>query len=189
MAAVIAGVTKGLRLPFGVDVLWDPVAAIALAAATGASFVREVFTGAYPSDMGLWDTACGEALRYRRALGAGHIKLLFNIQAEFAGRFDTRPLGALARSVAFSSLADALCVSGPMTGQAVSLDDLRVVKAAVGDLPVVANTGVRPGNVAEILAVADAAVVGTALKADGVTWNPVDPERVKSFMRAARGQT
>lgn len=186
MAAVIAQVAGDLPVPFGVDVLWDPVAALAVAAATGASFVREVFTGAYPSDMGLWNTDCAAALRYRRALDLGHVKLLFNIQAEFAGRLDHRSPGDLARSVVFSSLADGICVSGPMTGHPVRLEDLRDVKAAVPGTPVIANTGVNLTNVAEILAVADAAIVGTALKEGGVTWHPVDQARVRALVRAAR---
>src|ERR1700679_1442881 len=40
--------------PFRVDFLWDAHCALAVAAATGASFIREVATGAWESDMGLW---------------------------------------------------------------------------------------------------------------------------------------
>ena len=36
----------------------------------------------------------------------------------------------------------------------------------------------------EILAVADGLFVGTSLKRDGITWNPVDPERAERFMSA-----
>lgn len=187
MAAVVGELAPHLTIPFGVDVLWDPLAALAIAAATGASFVREVFTGTYPSDMGLWNTDCAEALRYRRALGIEHVKLLYNIQAEFAGRLDTRPVAAIAKSVVFSSLADAVCVSGPMTGQSVDLDDLRAAKQAVPATPVIANTGVRPDNIAAIFEIADAAVVGTSLKVGGQTFNPVDAQRVRALMAAARG--
>jgi predicted TIM-barrel enzyme len=51
---------------------------------------------------------------------------------------------------------------------------------------VLANTGVTAGTVAAVLAIADGAIVGTALKAGGVTWNPVDPVRAAEFMTAAR---
>jgi predicted TIM-barrel enzyme len=54
-------------------------------------------------------------------------------------------------------------------------------------MAVVANTGVRAERLEEIFAVADAAIVGTSLKVDGVTWNPVDPPRVERLMEAARG--
>ncbi|HAN86670.1 MAG TPA: SgcQ protein [Firmicutes bacterium] len=186
MSAVVSRIAQDLPIPFGVDILWDPIGAIALAKATGARFVREVFTGVYSSDMGVWDTNCAAALRYRDKLHAEDIKLFFNINAEFAAAVGERPLDKLAKSVVFSSLADALCVSGPMTGESVDLSDLETVKKAV-DVPVIANTGVREANVGKVLEVADAAIVGTALKIDGCTWNHVDAKRVKRFMKVARG--
>ena len=54
MAYVIGRLRDEIRVPFGVNVLWDPSATLALAAATGAAFVREIFTGTYASDMGPW---------------------------------------------------------------------------------------------------------------------------------------
>jgi membrane complex biogenesis BtpA family protein len=183
MARCIAAVTPRLHIPFGVDVIWDPQAAIAIAMATGGVFVREVFTGAYAGDNGIWHTDAGAALRYRRHIGASHIKLFFNINAEFAAPLAPRPLGDVAHSVVFSALADAICVSGPMTGKTVRMEDLCEVKVAIPDTVVFVNTGTRPDNVAERLAVVDGAFVGTGLKVDGYTWNEVDPARVAEYMK------
>jgi membrane complex biogenesis BtpA family protein len=184
MARMIGEILHTIKVPFGVDVLWDPVAAIAIAKATGGQWVREVFTGIYASDMGLWDTRCGEVLRYRKQIDAGHIRLLFNICAEFAAPLGGRDIADVARSVTFSSLPDALCISGSMTGTMVEVADLARVKAAVPGMVVLANTGTTVANIAEQLSVADGAVVGTSLKRDGITWNPVDVERVRAFMDA-----
>lgn len=181
MAVVITQVLPHVRVPFGVNYLWDPVASVALAHATGAKFVREVFTGVYDSDMGLWVPDAAGAVRLRHTLGA-EILLFYNINAEFASPVGHRSNAAKARSAVFASLADGICVSGPMTGDSVALSDLEEVKQAVPDTPVIANTGVRLENVAEILSVADAAIVGTSFKQGGNTWNPVDPERVARFM-------
>ncbi|MEA4882346.1 MAG: BtpA/SgcQ family protein [Clostridia bacterium] len=186
MASVVSRATEHLSIPFGVDILWDPIGAIALAKATEARFVREVFTGAYASDMGLWNTACADAVRYRKHVGADDVKLFFVINAEFAAPIGERSIGPLAKSVVFSSLADAVCVSGPMTGVSVDEENLELAKRAVPDTPVIANTGVRQENVQRILSIADGAIVGTALKKDGCTWNSVDVERVIAFMKAAR---
>ena len=60
MAYVIGALRSEITVPFGVNVLWDPLGSIALAAATGAHFVREIFTGTYASDMGPWTPGCGE---------------------------------------------------------------------------------------------------------------------------------
>jgi membrane complex biogenesis BtpA family protein len=182
MSAVVTSVKPAIDRPFGVNYLWDPVASVAIAAATGARFVREIFTGVYASDMGLWVPDCDGALRARRDLSVRDLKLLFNINAEFAAPLDTRPLGLRARSAVFSSLADAILVSGPITGQATEQSDLNAVCAVVKDVPVLANTGVNIGNVADILSVADGCVVGTHFKVDGHTWNAVDTTRVKRFM-------
>ena len=182
MSAVIAALRPALKVPFGVNYLWDPVASVAIAAATGAAFVREIFTGVYASDMGLWVPDCDGALHARRNLDVPALKLLYNINAEFAASLDSRPIELRARSAVFSSLADAILVSGPITGQAASQSDLRKVCEAVKDVPVFANTGVTPENVADVLALADGCVVGTTFKQDGNTWNAVDPARVRRFM-------
>ena len=182
MAAAIGALKGILRVPFGVNYLWDPVATVALGVATGATFAREIFTGVYDSDMGLWQPDAAKAVRLRHDLGRDDMKLLFNVNAEFASPVGTRPIEMRAKSAVFSSLADIILVSGPMTGQPVDGSDLRRVKEAVGNTPVFANTGVNKDNVADILSVADGVIIGTHLKVDGDTWNPVDPERVKRFM-------
>ena len=154
--------------------------------ATGAQFVREVFTGAYASDMGLWSPSAGEALRYRRAIGADAVRVFFNINAEFAAPLGSRSLAEIARSVVFSSLPDVLCVSGSLTGVPVRIEDLQAVKEAVGTIPVFINTGARHDNIADLLPWADGVIVGSSLKVDGITWNPVDPGRVRAFMDIVR---
>ena len=110
------------------------------------------------------------------------MKLLFNINAEFAHSLDERPIALRAKSAVFSSLADAILVSGPLTGELVDRSNLSSVREAVKTVPVFANTGVTIDNVGEILAIADGVVIGTHFKVDGQTWNPVEDKRVKRFM-------
>ncbi|PZG55540.1 SgcQ protein [Spongiactinospora gelatinilytica] len=185
MGAAVAELSRDLPIPFGVDVLWDPKAALALAHATGALFVREVFTGAYAGDFGVWNTDPAETLSFRDRIGADGVKMFYNVTAEFAAPIAPRDIALTARSAVFSSLADAVCVSGVVTGTGVDVAQLRAAKEAVGEVPVIANTGVNPQTVAQMLAIADACIVGTALKRDGVTWNEVDPERVKRLVSVA----
>jgi len=184
MARVIGELRREIRVPFGVDVLWDAVASIDLAMATGALFVREVFSGVYASDLGLWDTNCGEAIRHQHAIHAEDVKLLFNIVPEAAAYLGSRDIRDIARSTVFNHGPDALCVSGLTAGAEISAEVLRLVKEVVSEVPVLANTGVRVDNVRQQLAVADGAVVGTAFKREGYIWNEVDVRRVKEFMNA-----
>lgn len=187
MTSVIAAVRPMLTVPFGVNFLWDPHASVAMAVATGASFAREIFTGVFASDMGLWAPDAAEAVRLRHRLGRPDLKLLFNINAEFAHPLDAREVTLRARSAVFSSLADAILISGPLTGQPVDMSDLGRVAEAVRPTPVFANTGVTRDSVTDILTQADGCIVGTHFKVDGDTWNPVDTDRVQRFMDVVRG--
>lgn len=190
MAYVIGCLKQEIQLPFGVNVLWDPMASMALGAATGARFVREIFTGTYASDMGPWTPDAGKALRYRDRLNREDLAVFYNVSAEFAWSLDRRPLADRARSAVFSSIPDAVLVSGQITGEAAELSDLEAVKQALPDTPVLANTGVKHETVADVFAAADGCIVGSSLKVDGDTWNQVDAERAADFMarvRAARG--
>ena len=184
MAAVVAAVKGALRVPCGVNYLWDPVATVALAVATDAVFAREIFTGVYDSDMGLWQPSAARALRMRHDLRRDDLKLMFNVNAEFAAPVGARSVDARAASAVFSSLADAVLVSGPMTGQAVDQTSLERVAHAVPGTPVLANTGCNVDNIADILSVADGCIVGTHFKVDGDTWNAVAPARVAGHLRA-----
>jgi membrane complex biogenesis BtpA family protein len=186
MAYVIGRLRSEITVPFGVNVLWDPMSSMALAAATGAAFVREILTGTYASDMGPWTPDAGKALRYRDRLGRSDLAVLFNISAEFAYSLDRRSLADRARSAVFSSIPDAILVSGAITGEAAEMSDLEAVKKVLPDTPVLANTGVKHATVKDVLAVADGCIVGSSLKVDGNTWNPVDPERAAEFMRIVR---
>ena len=185
MTSIVAQVRPEVEVPFGVNYLWDPVASVAIAHATGAKFVREVFTGVYDSDMGLWAPDAAGAARLRASLKETTL-LFYNVNAEFASPMGNRSDASRAESAVFSSLADAVCVSGPMTGQTVDTSVLQEVKAVLPDVPVIANTGVRLDNVEQILKIADGVVIGTSLKVDGNTWNPVDPDRARRFMDKVR---
>jgi membrane complex biogenesis BtpA family protein len=186
MAFVIGQLRAEITVPFGVNVLWDTMSTIALAAATGASFAREIFTGTYASDMGLWKPNAGAAMRYRDRLGCRDVAMFYNVSAEFADSLDRRPLAERARSAVFSSIPDAVLVSGAITGEAARMEDLEAVKAVLPDTPVLANTGVKHDTVAEVLNVSDGCIVGSSLKVDGDTWNPVDPERARDFVARAK---
>ena len=181
MASAIGQLQRDIRVPFGVDLLWDPKAALAVARATGAAFVREVFTGVFESDMGLLAPDLGTLAAYRHAIGGDGIALFANITPESSRSVSGRPVAERAKGAAYSRV-DALLISGPQAGVTAAMDDLIEAKRADTGLPVIANTGVRHDNVGAILAIADGIIVGTSLKQGGSTWNPVDPDRAKRMV-------
>lgn len=182
MARVIGELMREITVPYGVNVLWDPYASLELAAAVDGKFVREIFSGVYASDFGLWNTNCGEIVRHQHAIGAEDVKLLFNIVPEAAQYLAQRDVAEVARSTVFNHLPDALCVSGLTAGSETDSTVLKRVKDAVPETVVLANTGVRIENVEKQLSIADGAVVATTFKVDGIFQNSVDLTRVKAFM-------
>ena len=182
MARVIGELMDEITVPFGVNCLWDPVASLDLAAATGAKFLREIITGVYASDFGIWDTNVGETARHQAAVGAGDVKLLYNIVPEAACYLGGRDVVDVARSTVFNCLPDALCVSGLTAGVPTDSQVLKSVKEAVPETVVLCNTGCNAGNIERQLSIADGAVVATTFKVDGKFENPVDVRRVREFM-------
>ncbi len=182
MAYVIGALKNKINVPFGVNVLWDPMSTISLAASTGAHFVREIFTGVYASDMGMWNPNAGKAMRYRDSLNRSDLMMFYNISAEFAYSLDRRSVAQRAKSALFSSIPDAILVSGQITGEVVDQDDLKEVKHILPETPVLANTGVKIENVEKTLSISDGVIIGSSLKVNGDTWNQVDPLRAREFM-------
>lgn len=182
MARIIGELMTDIQIPFGVNVLWDAKKSLDLAAATGAKFVREIFTGVYASDFGMWNTNVGETIRHQHRIGAKNVKLLFNIVPEAAKYMADREIESIAKSTVFNNRPDALCVSGLTAGAETDSAILKRVKDTVPDTVVLANTGMRMENLEQQLSIADGAVVGTTFKHDGKFENHVDPARVTSFM-------
>ena len=187
MGRIIGQLMSEIKVPFGVNVLWDPYASLDLAAATGALFIREIMSGVYASDFGLWDTNTGEIARHRARLGIKNVKLFFNIVPEAAKYLADRDIAEIAKTTVFNNSPDVVCVSGLTAGAATDSSVLAKVKGVIPDTPVFANTGCTPDTIANILSIADGAVVGTTFKKDGKFANFVDPDRVKHLMDVARG--
>ena len=188
MTAVISEIRRNVRLPLGVNVLKNEArSGLAVAAATGARFIRiNVHVGAVVGDQGIIQSDAYNTLRYRRLLGAD-VKIFADVQAKHGVPLAPVELEQEARDCVSRGLADALVVSGKATGEATPLEDIKRVRSAVRDVPLLVGSGVTPDTVSELLSVADGAIVGTFLKRDGRLGNPVDPDRVKRLVEAARG--
>jgi hypothetical protein len=172
--------------PLGVNVLKnDARSALAVACAAGARFVRvNVLAGVVVADQGLVQTAAHETLRDRRLLGAD-VRIFADVQGKHAVPLAPVDLDQQARDLVHRALADGLVVSGRATGEATPVADVKRVRDAVPDVPLLVGSGVTPDTVAALLAVADGVIVGTALKRGGDVRAPVDPERVRRLVAAA----
>ena len=182
MTRVIAEVARETRIPFGVNVLRnDALSALAIAAATGAAFIRvNVHTGAAVTDQGIIEGDAYATLRKRAAIAPGVL-----IFADYLVKHAT-PMGEVSpKDLRLRGLADALIVTGAATGSAADPARLASLREALGDTPLIAGSGVDENNAAQF-ADADAAIVGTASKQNGDVDAPVDAARLERIVKAFR---
>jgi membrane complex biogenesis BtpA family protein len=180
MTRVIVEIAREVKLPFGVNVLRnDALSALAIAAATGASFIRvNVHTGAMVADQGILQGDAYETLRKRAALAPDVL-----IFADYLVKHAT-PMGEMsAKDLRLRGLADAIIVTGSETGAAADPSRLREVRAAV-DAPLLVGSGITDENARQFID-ADGAIVGTSIKTNGV----VDAARVEALVRAFRARS
>jgi membrane complex biogenesis BtpA family protein len=184
MAVIADAVRRASGLPIGVNVLANgALVALAVAKASGAAFVRvNQWSNAYVANEGLVEGAAGEAMRYRAWLHARDVKIFADVHVKHGAHAITadRPIHELARDNEFFD-ADVAIVTGQRTGDAATTEELEAVASGTA-LPVVVGSGVTSENVGDILRIADGVIVASALKLDGVWWNPVDPDRLRHFM-------
>ena len=127
----------------------------------------------------------GSLAAYRHAIGAGDVAIFTNITPEFSRSVSGRPVADRARGADFLG-ADAILISGPQAGMGIDVTDLAEARAAAPGAKLIANTGVNRDTVHELLSAADGVIVGTSLKVDGNTWNPVDPARAEEMVKLVR---
>ncbi len=187
MTRLASAVASESGLPHGINVLRnDGLSAVAVAAATGGAFVRiNVYVGAALTDQGIIEANAHAVQAEIKRLGAT-VSVWADIDVKHAAQIAPRPLAALAEDAVERGLAGGLIVSGRATGQPVALDDLASVRAAAPQTPLYVGSGANAGNAAQLLTHADGLIVGTAAKRDGVVTNPVDPDRVRALVAAAR---
>jgi membrane complex biogenesis BtpA family protein len=188
MTVVVAEVRRAVPLPVGVNVLKnDARSGLAIAAATGARFIRvNIHVGAVVADQGIIQSDAYSTLRDRRLLGA-EVKIFADVQAKHGTPLAPVELEREAKDCIHRGLADALVVSGKATGEETPLEDVKRVRSAVSEVPLLVGSGVTPESIAGILSAADGVIIGTWIKRDGRLSNPVDADRVRRIVEAARG--
>jgi hypothetical protein len=164
--------------------------AVAVAHAAGLDWVRvEGFAFAHVADEGIIDSCAAELLRYRRQIGAEKVQIWADIKKKHSSHAITADisLGETAHAAEFMR-ADALIVTGPVTGRAPEPADVEEAKSHC-KIPVVLGSGMDAANIAKFFPAADAFIVGSAFKRGGHWMNAVDAATVEKFMKSVQRAT
>lgn len=186
LAALAVAVKREFSVPLGINVLRnDGQTALAVAVAAEAAFIRvNVLGGARLTDQGIVQGIAHDLLRDRARLQAGHIRILADVNVKHSTALAVRPLAEEVDDLLARGGADGVIVSGTATGMAVDFAELEQVRrVARVRAPVFIGSGVSAENIATLLPLADAFIVGSSLKAQ--IEQPVDPPRVRQLVQAA----
>ena len=174
-------------VPIGVNVLRnDALAALGIAAATGARFIRvNVLIGIMYTDQGPIVGRAAEVQRKKAEL-APHIEVWADVMVKHA----TPPHGIDTRQAALDTveraLADAVIVSGSGTGEEADVEAARAVRDAVpAGTRMVVGSGATTDNLDRLLDVVDTVIVGSSIKVDGDANKRPDPLRARAFVEHA----
>ena len=184
MSVVSDRIRRELGRPIGINVLANAaIPALSIASAAGAGFIRvNQWANAYVANEGFIEGEAARAMRFRAKLRAHGIRIFADAHVKHGAHaiVADRPVEELVKDLVFFD-ADAIIATGQRTGHAADLGYIQMIKEAAG-LPTLVGSGVTPDNANDILGIVDGVIIASALKHDGVWWNPVDPARVTAFI-------
>ena len=186
MAAVCAQLSKESSLPFGINVQFNDIdSEWALALASDADFIRvEAFVENRIGIHGI-SYACAPRLMRLKAAYPAKAMIFADINVKHTFPLAEQPIEFSVHE-AIESGADALIVTGLLTGQNPTIEDVNEIKGMAGDTPVIIGSGINSQNVAEYLAVSNGVIVGSSLKFDGNVNKRVDAERVTGLVKSLK---
>jgi uncharacterized protein len=187
MTTIVMRLMELVSIPIGINVLRnDSLSAMAIASCTGASFIRvNVLSGVMATDQGLIEGCAHELMRYRRELGSD-VKIMADVLVKHAQPLSSSNLTNAVGETIDRGLADAIILSGAVTGSPPSLEDLRLARAAAGSTPLLIGSGASLENINSLMQFADGAIVSSSLKRQGKIENSIDPIRVSQFVETIR---
>jgi hypothetical protein len=184
MTRVTCEIVSRAQVPVGVEVLLnDWRASLAVAAATGARFIRlDFFVDRVRSKLGVIEPEPAAVIAYRQKIRADSVLIFTDLQVKYSTPVDgPKPIEESAREAALAG-ADAVIVTGSETGIGPSVEDLGAARH--GGVPVLIGSGLSPGNAAELAPMADGYIVGTSLRSGRGASDRVVAAQVAALVRA-----
>ena len=185
MAVITREIKREIELPTGIQILAGAnMEALGAAVAANADFLRvEGFVYAHVADEGIHESCAAALIRKRAELRADHIRIFADIKKKHSAHAITSDvdIAQTAHDAEFFR-ADGVIVTGACTGTACDVDELKAVRNKVR-CSVLVGSGVNAENINLFAKHADALIVGSSLKRDGIWTNEVDYTRVTALTR------
>ncbi|MGC8594319.1 MAG: BtpA/SgcQ family protein [Candidatus Kryptoniota bacterium] len=191
IAAMTCAVTEIRRtfpnISLGLNVLRnDSLAGMSIASVVGAEFIRvNVHVGAVVTDQGIINSKAYATLRLRKALDS-NVRIYCDVDVKHSVRIGNYDIIAQVSDALERGLADAIIISGSRTGEPVDVRQLQRIRNRFHDAKIIVGSGANARNVRALLKIANSVIVGTSVKVDGVTSNPVDAKRLQAFMKSVQ---
>ncbi len=183
--SVIGKEIKALGLFCGIQILAGcNREAMGAAYTAGMDFVRvEGYVFSHIGDEGIFESCAGDLLRYRKTIGAEHISVFTDIKKKHSAHAITADVNLKQTAdAARFFLADGVIITGSVTGAPVDPAELQSLAGI--PIPKIIGSGITDRNLSVYWKHADAFIVGSYLKKDGSWYNPPDPHRIDTLLRA-----
>lgn len=194
--ALLATLTRNLKIPFGLSLLWNDFPnAFRLAKKHGAGWIRvPVFVDSVKTNYGTFLAKPKNVIQTRQKIGASKVAIMADVQVKHSTMVRPRPIAASARD-SICAGADMVIVTGKWTGDPPTVADVHHVRSAVGTTPIIIGSGITARNIATFIPLVSGMIVGTDFKSGGASdkyamrapWQqPLALSRVRQLMAAVK---
>ena len=183
---IVTKLEQEFDFDFGIQVMRnDALSGMSIAHVTGASFIRvNVLTGAMIAEEGIVEGDARSLIELRKKLNSD-VKVYADVLVKHAVPLGNQDLRLTAKATVERNMADGIIITGDITGEEASVDDLINLKDEI-DKPILVGSGINKDNVNNYLKYCDGVIVGTSLKENNMTNNPVSKENVREFIKVVK---
>lgn len=184
---IVTVVSKEVNLPFGLGVLMDPYATLAMGKTLDAAFVRMYLSGVFAGTFGLQAMVPGEVMHYRKRIEAMNLPIFCNVTPHAGVSLDSRDIIEIVDSMILMLEPEVILIPGPRAGLPPKISMVAKLKDKFPEQEIIISSGISLENIKDALNVSNGVIVGTSLKKDNILWNPIDEEKAKRFVESVKG--
>ncbi len=180
MARVLGELKNQIKIPYGVDCMYDAFSTIDLAIATDANFYRITLHQAELYDYEFGITQLGELIRYI-TLNKLKAKNIINIDSSVSLSISNKNVNELIISIITKAFPDYLSISATTIDKLLLHEDDQFFKI-FKQINLICDGACNTENITKILDYTNGIIVGTALKENQQRSNPINSMNVKKIV-------